>query len=122
KGGIRELHLQFHPGKVKNVYLDKKRVDDPIVKSVFAYFGIFILLFAGSILIVSFDKCDLLTSFSAVNATINNIGPGLSMAGPVENYAFFSPLSKIVMMFDMLAGRLEMFPVLITLMPATWKK
>ena len=122
KGAIRELHAQFHPGKVKNVYMDKKRVDDATVNSVFAYFGVFILLFATSVIIVSFDKCDFLTSFSAVNATINNIGLGLSMAGPIENFYFFSPLSKCVMLIDMLAGRLEMFPVLITFMPSTWKR
>ena len=71
---------------------------------------------------MSFDTGDLVTNFTAVTATINNIGPGLSAVGPSANYAFFSPLSKLVLIFDMLAGRLELFPMLILFSPMTYKK
>ena len=68
------------------------------------------------------DNMDLETNFTAIAATFNNIGPGLAKAGPTCNFAFFSPLSKFVMMFDMLAGRLELFPMLVLFSPRTWRK
>ena len=71
---------------------------------------------------VGFDKFDLTTNFTAVAATFNNIGPGLNVVGPTGNFAGFSMFSKIVLIFDMLAGRLEIFPMLILLAPGTWKK
>ena len=80
------------------------------------------IVFAASVLLLSIDGYDFTTNFTAVAATINNIGPGLEAVGPTCNYAFFSPLSKVVMMFDMLVGRLELFPMLILFMPSTWKK
>ena len=80
------------------------------------------LIFSASVLAISFNGKDLVTNFTAVAATINNIGPGLEMVGPTENFNLFSPFSKYVLMFDMLAGRLELFPMLIILMPSCWKK
>ena len=73
-------------------------------------------------LIVSVDNFDFATSFSGVLTTINNVGPGISKVGPVENFHMFSPLSKIVFSFDMLVGRLEIIPFLILLSPALWRK
>ena len=75
-----------------------------------------------SVLIISLDGFDLVTNFTAVTSCMNNIGPGLSMVGPTGNYAAFSPLSKVVLMFDMLAGRLELFPMLLLINPYTWKE
>jgi trk system potassium uptake protein TrkH len=80
------------------------------------------VVFAASVMLLAADGYDFTTNFTAVAATINNIGPGLSGVGPTCNYGFFSPLSKLVMMFDMLVGRLELFPMLILFMPSTWKK
>ena len=77
---------------------------------------------AYSVLVVSIDNFDMTTNFTAVTATFNNIGPGLSMVGPTCNFDIFSPLSKLVLIFDMLAGRLEIFPLLILFVPSTWKK
>jgi len=71
---------------------------------------------------VSLDNFDLIATITAVEATLNNIGPGLGMVGPAGNYAAFSPLSKVVLTMDMLLGRLELFPMLILLMPSTWRK
>ena len=82
---------------------------------------VFLLIFTASTVIVSFEGHDLVTTFTAVAATINNIGPGLSLVGPTSNYAFLSGLSKWVLIFDMLAGRLELFPLIIFLTPMTYK-
>ena len=75
-----------------------------------------------SLILVSLDNFDFATSFSAVAACLNDIGPGLGMVGPTGNYAEFSILSKYVLMFDMLAGRLEMIPMMLLLTPATWRR
>ena len=79
-------------------------------------------MFAVSLLLITLDNRDLVTNFTAVAATINNIGPGLSGVGPAANFADFSVFSKLVLTFNMIAGRLELFPMLILLTPATWKK
>ena len=82
----------------------------------------YIILFAFSVLLLSFDEYDLVTNFTAVAATFNNIGPGLELVGPAANFAFLSNPSKLVLIFDMLAGRLELFPLLLLFVPETWRK
>ena len=82
----------------------------------------YLLIFSLSVLVLSFDGTDLITNFTAVAATFNNIGPGLEQAGPATNFAMFSNVSKLVMTFDMLAGRLEIFPVLLLFVRDTWRK
>ena len=79
-------------------------------------------IFSASVLFVSLDNQDLVTTFTAVAATFNNIGPGLQAVGPTCNFSGFSDLSKCVMIFDMLAGRLEIFPMLLLLYPPLWKE
>jgi trk system potassium uptake protein TrkH len=74
------------------------------------------------VLLVALENHDLTTSFTAVAATLNNIGPGLSKVGPTQNFAFFSTPTKLVLIFDMLAGRLELLPMLLLFAPATWRK
>ena len=86
----------------------------------FKYFITFIILFTLSVFALSFEGHDLITNFTAVIATLNNIGPGLELVGPTGNFGFFSPFSKYVLMFDMLAGRLELFPLLILFHPSLW--
>ena len=80
----------------------------------------YVVVFAFSVLFISFNGFDLTTNFTAVAATLNNIGPGLELVGPAGNFGFFSPFSKYILMFDMLAGRLELFPMLLFFSPATW--
>lgn len=80
------------------------------------------MIFFLSVLIISLDNFDFMTSFSAVTANLNNIGPGMSVVGPMSNYSMLSYLSKTVLIFDMLAGRLELFPILVLLSPGTWKR
>lgn len=122
KSAIVELHLYIHPKSVRKSRLEGKLLDADTVRSVYSYIFLFIIVFALSVLLISLDGFDLTTNFTAIAATLNNIGPGLNAVGPVKNYAHFSDFSKFVMMFDMLAGRLELFPMLLLLHPAIWRE
>ena len=122
KGFVREIFTLIHPKQVKKITLDSRPVDKEVVKSVSSYIVCFVMLFVGSLLVISLDGRDLVTNFTAVAATINNIGPGLAGVGPTANFADFSNLSKLMLTFNMIAGRLELFPMLILLSPNTWKK
>ena len=82
----------------------------------------YLLIFVASVLIISIDNNDFTTNFTAVAATINNIGPGLAKVGPTANFSLYSPLSTVVLTFDMLVGRLEIFPMLMLFSPYTWRK
>ena len=117
----REIQSYIHPKTVKKVHIDGKTVDSDIVHSVALYFFIYLIIFAASMFIVSLEGHDLVTVFSSVAATFNNIGPGLSLVGPTQNYSFFSVVSKWVFIFDMLAGRLELMPLIVFLAPTTYK-
>ena len=117
----REIQSYIHPKTVKKIHVDGKTVDSEIIHSVALYFFIYMIIFATSMFIVSFEGHDLVTVFSSVAATFNNIGPGLSLVGPTQNYSFFSRLSKWVFIFDMLAGRLELMPLIVFLAPTTYK-
>lgn len=85
-------------------------------------FSLYCLLLAAATILVSLDGGSLTTSFTAALACISNVGPGLDAVGPTGNFAFFSPLSKLVLTLAMLIGRLEIFPVLVLLLPSTWKR
>lgn len=118
----KELIYYIHPRSVRKIQMDGKPIEHDVQRSTNVYFVTYVALFSLSLLLISFEKTDLVTSFTAVAATFNNIGPGLSMVGPTENFGFFTPFSKCVLMFDMLAGRLELFPLLILLHPEVWKQ
>ena len=122
KGMTRELSQLTHPKQIKKITLDTRPVDHEVVRSVNAYMICYILVFFTSVFLLSFNGYDFTTNFTAVTATFNNIGPGLSLVGPTQNFGFFSPFSKLVLIFDMLAGRLELFPVIVLFAPSTWKK
>ena len=134
KGMFREIGDLINPKRVKKITIDKRPVSSEVVRSVNAFIVTFFVIFSASILLLSFDPyvyslptgaksgSELLTNFTAVTACINNIGPGLDMVGPYGGYAFFSPFSKLVLIFDMLAGRLELFPMLILFSPFTYRK
>ena len=119
---VKESNSYIHPRSVKQINMDGKKLDHNTLRATNVYLITFITVFVISTLILSIEGHDLETTFTAVAATINNIGPGLSLVGPTSNFSFFSPLSKIVMMFDMLAGRLELFPLIILLHPGLWKE
>lgn len=122
RGAFNEIGNLIHPRRVKRVTVDGHPVDSEVVRATNVYMMWYVLLFTVSVILISFDDHDLITNFTAVTATINNIGPGLSLVGPTGNFAFFSIPSKLVLIFDMLAGRLELFPMLVLFAPATWKK
>ena len=122
RGAFNEIGSLIFPRRVKRVTVDGHPVDAEIVRTTNVYITWYLLVFVASVILISFDDFDLITNFTAVTATINNIGPGLSMVGPTGNFAHFSVVSKLVLMFDMLAGRLELFPMLVLFSPKTWKK
>ena len=124
KGVGRELKSAIHPRQVKKITIDKRPVDDVVVKSVNSYIICYIVVFVASLILISLDPfvTDLTTGFTSVAATINNIGPGLGKIGPTSNFAGFSWFSKLVLSFNMIAGRLELIPMLILFAPSTWKK
>lgn len=121
KNIARELYTYVHPHSVKQVTMDEKEVDSNVIRSISVYMVTFFTLFVISILLISIEGKDLVTTFTAVATTLNNIGPGLEAVGPTQNFAHFTDFSKWVLMFDMLAGRLELFPLLILFYPSIWK-
>lgn len=135
KGAAREMRTRIHPKQIKRMTIDKRAIEGELVRTVNAYLVIYFMVFVVSLIVLSFDPYTAavnpatgnlmnegVTNFTAVASAINNIGPGLDMVGPTVNYAFFSPLSKLVLIFDMLAGRLEIIPMLLLFSPVTWKK
>ena len=118
----KELLLFLHPNAVKKIKIDGKPVAHEVVRSTNIFIVVYVVIFAFSTLIISVDNFDYTTNFSAVAATLNNIGPGLALVGPAQNYSLFSSLPKLVLTFDMLAGRLEIFPLLMLFYPRTWRK
>ena len=122
KNATRELKKMIMPRAVFSVKIDGKSIDNATISGAQSYICLYIIIFSASVLLLSIDSFDLTTNFTAVAACFNNIGPGLSMVGPTSNYASFSDLSKIVLIFDMLLGRLEIFPILILFNFDAWKK
>jgi len=112
----------LHPRSVRRIRFEDKDVEDSTLHAIFVYMmGVF-FIFTASLLLISLEGHDLVTTFTSVAATFNNIGPGLSGVGPTCNFSGFSVLSKLVFIFDMLAGRLEVFPLLILLYPPLWRE
>ncbi len=122
KSMAKELLVMVHPGQVKKIKIDGHPIDHETVRSVNVFMVAYLMTFVISLVLLSFDNHDLITNFTAVAAAMNNIGPGLELVGPTSNFGFFSSPAKYVLIFDMLAGRLELFPMLLLFTPATWKK
>ena len=118
----KELKQYLHPSVVEKIKMDGKIVEHEVVRSTNVFMVAYVLIFAVSVLLISLDEYDLVTNFTAVTATFNNIGPGLALVGPTGNFGFFSNFSKVVLIFDMLAGRLEIFPLLLLFSRETWKR
>ena len=116
----KEIRHLLHPRSVNSVRFEGKHVDGATLKSVSSYFAIYIICILAICLILSLEPFDLETNLSATLACFNNIGPGLAGVGPASNYAAYSPASKLVLSLAMLLGRLEIYPLLLTLAPGTW--
>lgn len=118
----KELIQFLHPNYIGKIKMDGRVVDHEVVRSTNVFLVVYILLFSGSVLLITLDGYDLVTNFTAVAATLNNIGPGLEIVGPMGNFSSFSNLSTLVLSFDMLAGRLELFPLLVLFSRDTWRR
>lgn len=118
----REIDKILHPRRVKSVKIDGNVVEEETISGVFLFIFAYIIISLIAIFIVSFDNFDITTTVTSVIATLSNIGPGLEMVGPAGNFSAFSDLSKLVLSFCMLAGRLEIYPMLILFSPSLWKK
>ncbi len=113
-----EISRFRHPRQVKTIWLNGAKIGDDLLRSVLVYLVAYILLFVISLMLITIEGYDMLTNFTAVATTYNNVGPGLNLVGPVCNFSFFSPLSKLVFSIDMLAGRLEVLPLVVLLSAA----
>lgn len=122
KGIGKEIRMLLHPRSVHKVRMDGRPIEHEVVRSVNVYLAVYVLIFIGSLLIITLDEKDLVTNFTAVAATLNNIGPGLEVVGAAGNFSSFSDLSKLVLCLDMLAGRLELFPMLMLFVPSVWTR
>ena len=122
KSARKELQLYLHPNAVKKIKMDGKAIPHEVVRATNMFLFVYILIFVVSLLVISLDNFDMVSNFTAITATLNNIGPGLGAVGPTGNFGCYSYLSKVVMIFDMLAGRLEIFPLLLLFKRDTWRK
>lgn len=122
KSGKKQIQMLIHPRAVKKITMDGNVIEHDTVRATNAYISMFCIIFAISTLLVSMDGHDFTTNFTSVLATLNNMGPGLNLSGPACNFGFFSDFSKLVLVFDMLAGRLEIFPMLLLITPRSWRK
>ena len=116
-----EMRRMLRPRTVKVVCMDGKQLDSDVIRGVFAYLTAFIAVCLFSILCVSIENYDMETTVTSVLTCIGNVGPGLSVVGPMGNFSHFSVLSKLVLSADMLIGRLEIFPFILLFAPTTWK-
>lgn len=116
----REIKKLVHPNSVSNITFEGSTVDENVVKGVNGYFGIMMCIIFASLIVLSFDKLDFETNFTAIIACVNNIGPGFSLVGPMGNYSCFNDFSKIILSALMLIGRLEIYPILLLFMPKVW--
>ena len=130
KSANNEIGKMLHPKQVKRITMDGRAVDDEVVRSVYGYMVAYVAIFVVSLVIISLDLGNLThgesgafaTGFTSVAATLNNIGPGFGAVSPAGSFHDFSWWSKLVFIFDMLAGRLEIFPMLLLFAPVTWKR
>lgn len=118
----KELKQAMHPQVVAPVRMDGKLLSHETIRTTNVYLCAYLFILVASIMLISLDGFDMVTNFTAVAATLNNIGPGLSQVGPMMNFAGFSNPAKLVLIFDMLAGRLELFPMLVLFLPSAWRK
>lgn len=118
----KELGHLTHPRSVKKIHMSGETVNEETVRSVLSFIVAYVVIVMISVLLISVDNMDITTSISSVLATVGNVGPGFSVVGATGNYSTFSAFSKIILSFDMLAGRLELFPMLVLFYPGTWRK
>ena len=122
KSAFRDLEHTIQPRKVAVVRLEGKAVQESTLSQVGVYLSLWVVLAVVGTLLISLEAKDFVTAFTAVLTTLSNVGPGLGGVGPTENFAFFSPPAKLLLSFMMLAGRLEIYPILLLFAPHVWRK
>lgn len=123
KNAKREAGYLLHPNLVRTVKIDRKTVSHETIRGTTSFIIIYMLIFViATLALIAVEGCDLVTGFTAVAATLNNVGPGLSGVGPTSNFGFFTDFSKLLLSFTMLIGRLEIFPLLILFSPVSWRR
>ncbi len=122
KKAAREFQKILHPHAITPIYIGDKKISDEIVSNITSFFLLYIMIFIFSSLIMTALGLDMVSALSSVAATLGNVGPGLGLVGPAKNYAFIPPLGKIVLSICMLLGRLEIYTVLILVLPEFWRK
>jgi trk system potassium uptake protein TrkH len=122
KASLNDMRRMLHPNAVTSVQFEGKPLPERNIQGVHAFLAVYMMIFTVSFLLLSLEQFDLVTTFTALAACINNIGPGLEMVGPMGNFAAFSPASKLLLSFNMLVGRLEVFPMILLFAPSIWKR
>ena len=122
KTSVCDMRKMLHPNAVATVRFEGKPIGEKNIRSVHLFLTVYVIVFTISCLLLSLEEMDLVTTFTAVAACMNNIGPGLEVVGPMGNFAAFSPWAKVLLSFDMLVGRLEIFPMLLLFAPSIWKR
>ena len=122
RSSVGEMRRMLHPNAVSTTRFEGKVLPERNIRGVQMFLTMYLLVFTVSCLLLSMEHFDLITTFTAVASCLNNIGPGLELVGPMGNFADFSPWSKLLLSFDMLAGRLEIFPMLLLFAPSIWRR
>ena len=122
KSSLADMRKMLHPNAIATVRFEGKPLTERSVRGVHVFISVYVLVFAVSFLLLTLEGFDLVTTFTALAACITNVGPGLEVVGPMGNYAQFSPWAKLLLSFNMLVGRLEIFPMLLLCAPSIWKR
>ncbi len=122
KMGLREIKRMIHPRSVASVKFEGRDVDDHIKSSITTYFGVYMFCILAIFLLLSLEPYDFETNFTAVVTCFNNVGPGFNLVGPSGSFSIYSDFSKLLLCIALLLGRLEIFPLLIALIPSTWRR
>ncbi len=122
KAAFSDLRHMIWPRRVNRVQMEGQRVEQAAIRAVFSYFTLYMLMLLLGTLLISFDGFDTATNFTAALTCLSNMGPGLGLIGPAGNFSIFSDFSKLLMSFLMLAGRLEIYPILVLFFPSVWKR
>ena len=122
KSALCDMKRMLHPNAVTTVRFEGRPLAEKNVRGVHMFLAVYLLVFCASCLLVSLEQVDLVTVFTAVASCINNIGPGLEIVGPMGNFSSFSDFTKLLLSFDMLVGRLEVFPMLLLFAPSIWRQ
>lgn len=122
KSIVKQVKITIHPKRTYKITMNGRTVEHETLRAINVFIAAYLAIYAISLLIISLDNLGFTTNFTAVMATLNNIGPGFGLVGPVGNFSCYSSLSKLVLTFNMLFGRLEIYPMLILFARSTWKK